>query len=87
VNGAPTLVRDRATATGDIPPASTPEQPLLLRVEEAARLLGLSRTATYGEVMSGRLESLVIGSRRRIPRQAVLDWIEQQRQAQRESQA
>src|SRR5687768_11820786 len=52
------------------------EQPLLLTVEQAAALLNLSRTRVYGMLARGELESLAITPGcRRVPRQAVLDWI------------
>jgi excisionase family DNA binding protein len=44
----------------------TPDQPLLLKVEDAARLLKLSRAATYRLVASGALPSVRIGGCRRI---------------------
>jgi excisionase family DNA binding protein len=62
-------------------------EPLLLTVEQAATLLGLSRTRVYGLLARGELESLAITPGcRRIPRPALLDWIERQRAAAREAQ-
>lgn len=49
--------------------------PLLYRPEEAARALSISRTAVYGLIASGQLKSILIGRRRRIPRQAVEEFI------------
>ena len=49
--------------------------PILLRLPEAAIRLGLSRSATYKLVMSGSLSSILIGRSRRIPVQAVDDWV------------
>lgn len=42
-------------------------QPRLLRVEDAAALLGLSRSVVYELIGSGRLESVTVGRSRRIP--------------------
>ena len=45
--------------------------PILLRLPEAAVRLGLSRSSTYKLVMSGTLMSVSIGRSRRIPAEAV----------------
>ena len=44
-------------------------------VEEAARLLSLSRTALYDLLDSGRLRSVNVGSRRLIPTVALDDFL------------
>ncbi len=44
---------------------------LLVPVEEAARLLGLSRTKVFSLISSGELESVKIGRLRRVPRAAL----------------
>lgn len=48
---------------------------LLLRLPEAAARLGLSRSSTYKLVLSGSLRSILIGRSRRIPAQAVDEWV------------
>lgn len=55
-------------------------EPLLLRVEEAARMLSLSRTTVYLLLESGQLPSIKCGTARRIPRAALDEWIAQQLQ-------
>jgi len=50
-------------------------QPVLLRLPEAAAYLGLSRSSLYKLVMSGRLASVCIGRSRRIPAQAVDEYV------------
>jgi excisionase family DNA binding protein len=52
-----------------------PVDALLLRVEEAAPLLRLSRTEVFALIKKGELRSIKIGQRRRIPRQALDDYI------------
>jgi excisionase family DNA binding protein len=47
------------------------EPPRLIRVEEAAKLLDIGRSAVYDLIRSGRLRSVKIGRSRRIPREAV----------------
>ncbi|MEV6491497.1 helix-turn-helix domain-containing protein [Actinoplanes sp. NPDC051633] len=47
------------------------EPPRLLRVEDAAKLLNIGRSAVYDLIRSGRLRSVKIGKSRRIPREAV----------------
>lgn len=52
---------------------------LLLRVEEAAELVGLGRSKVYELVQSGELESVTVGRARRIPRAAVDAFVEKLR--------
>lgn len=49
--------------------------PLLLTVEEAARLLGIGRTTAFALVRSGELESIPLGRLRRIPAECVTEYI------------
>ncbi len=55
------------------------DNPLLYTVDEAAQLLSISRAALYPRVIAGEVESITIGRSRRIPRQALLDFIENAR--------
>lgn len=54
---------------------AVPASAVLLRPEEAAQMLCISRTAVYGLIGSGELRSLTIGRRRRIPRAALDDFV------------
>lgn len=49
---------------------------LLLRVEEAAKALGLGRAKTYELLMSGALESCTIGRRRLVSARALRVYVE-----------
>jgi len=49
--------------------------PLLYSVEEAAQLLGLGRTFTFRLVAGGQIGSVKIGTRRKIPRDALEEYI------------
>ncbi len=49
--------------------------PLLVRVEETARLLGISRSKVYMLIASGELPSVLIGRSRRVPVDALQRWI------------
>jgi excisionase family DNA binding protein len=51
------------------------DPPRLVRVEEAARLLGIGRTTVYDLLRSGRLRSIKIGRRRLVPVEAVAEVI------------
>lgn len=53
-------------------------EPMLLRIDEASRLLGLGRSKTYELVSSGVLPSITIGKARRIPSNALRQWVTQQ---------
>lgn len=48
---------------------------LLLRVEEAARSLGISRSRVYELLAGGEIRSVKIGTSRRIPRLALHEYI------------
>jgi excisionase family DNA binding protein len=52
-------------------PASHPAIPLLLRISEAAELLGVSRSTLYQLVARGDLAVVKIGRSVRVPRTAV----------------
>jgi excisionase family DNA binding protein len=49
---------------------------LLLRPEEAARALGVGRTTVYELIRAGELRSVKIGKLRRIPSEAVRQYVE-----------
>ena len=53
--------------------SSTP--PLLVRIEEAARLLCLGRSTVYEMIYKGDIASVKYGSARRIPMSAIEQWI------------
>jgi excisionase family DNA binding protein len=48
---------------------------LLLTPSEAAKVLGIGRSKTYQLLQSGQLQSVHIGSCRRIPLQAVHNFL------------
>ncbi|MFE2426450.1 helix-turn-helix domain-containing protein [Streptomyces sp. NPDC059373] len=56
---------------------NTPGDPTLvaLTVEEAARRIGIGRTKMYEYVSSGEIPSVTIGRLRRIPAEAVGDFL------------
>ena len=60
-------------------PKPTPMvEPLLVRVEEAARILSLSRSTVYEMMDAGELPSVRRGAARRIPVAALREWVAQQ---------
>jgi len=60
---------------------TTAERVLLLRVTEAARVLGLGRTKTYELISDGRLEVVRIDGAVRIPAEAVEQFVAERRAA------
>lgn len=50
---------------------------LLLRVEEAAALLGIGRDLAYRLARSGEIPAVRLGRRLLVPRQALIAWIEE----------
>ncbi|WP_327355021.1 excisionase family DNA-binding protein [Streptomyces sp. NBC_01304] len=55
----------------------------LLTVEEAARRLRIGRTLCYRLIGSGELESVPVGRLRRVPPEAVHEYVTRLRQANR----
>jgi excisionase family DNA binding protein len=53
----------------------TTVEPLLVRVEEAARMLSLSRSTIYEMMNAGELPSVRRGTARRIPLAAIRQWV------------
>ncbi|MCP3756283.1 excisionase family DNA-binding protein [Streptomyces sp. TBY4] len=56
---------------------------VLLTVEEAARRLSVGRTTCFHLIASGQLESVPIGRLRRVPAEAVTDFLARLREAHR----
>ena len=54
---------------------------LLLRPHECAEVLGLCRSKVYELIASGALPSITIGKSRRIPVEALRDWVRAQSEA------
>jgi excisionase family DNA binding protein len=54
---------------------------LLLRVPEAAQLLGLGRTTTYDLIARGEIPVVRVGRAVRVPREALVAWIASRREA------
>ena len=54
---------------------------LLLKPEEASRVLAIGRSKVYELLASGALESIAIGRSRRIPAEALRRWVDRQREA------
>ena len=57
-------------------------QPLLLTPVEAARRLSLARSTLYELVLTGQIASIKIGRSRRIPLDALTDFIDRLRREQ-----
>jgi excisionase family DNA binding protein len=49
---------------------------LLLTVEQAARKLNVGRSTLYGLLQSGRLQSVTVGRLRRVPAEALSEFVE-----------
>ena len=52
---------------------SNREADRLLSIEQAARALGIGRTALYSEIGAGRIRSVKVGRRRLVPSSAISD--------------
>ena len=65
--------------------AQPPHDPTLalLTVEEAARRLTIGRTFCYRLISTGELESVPVGRLRRVPADAIPEYVARLRQAQR----
>ena len=56
-------------------PKGSDQPPLLLSVEQAARLLGLGRSKAYELVLTRKLASIRVGRRRLVPRTCVDEFV------------
>lgn len=54
------------------------EDRIAISVEEAARMVGLSRAAFYPIVMAGDVPSVKVGARRLVPMNALREWMDRQ---------
>ena len=52
--------------------------PLTLRVEELMPILGIGRNTAYELVRSGQIRSIRVGRQLRVPKDAILDFLNQQ---------
>lgn len=52
---------------------------LLLRIEEAAEVLGIGRSLMYALVLDGEVESVTVGRLRRIPSECLTEFIARRR--------
>jgi excisionase family DNA binding protein len=68
-------IRSLKVMMDSILPCSERNEPLLVPVEEAARLLGIGRTMTYRYMMSGELRSVTLGRRRLISVSSLEDFV------------
>ena len=55
------------------------DRPRLLRIEEAARELGIGRTLMYRLVLAGEVESVPLGRLRRIPSECLDEYVQRLR--------
>ena len=55
---------------------SLDELPVTLRVEELMPILGIGRNTAYKLVRSGRLRSIRVGRQVRIPKNALIEFLE-----------
>ncbi|GAA3051977.1 helix-turn-helix domain-containing protein [Streptomyces glomeratus] len=63
------------TVAATLDPTTADPTLLLLTVEEAARRLGIGRTTCFALIASGELESVKVGSLRRIPVDALVAYV------------
>ncbi len=66
---------DAVAAAARVSEAASTGPDRLLSVDEAARALGVGRSALYGELAAGRLRSLKVGRRRLIPSGAIAERV------------
>ena len=59
-------------------PTSFDDLPLTLRIEELMPILGVGRNTAYELVRSGQIRSIRVGRQLRVPKDAILDFLNQQ---------
>ncbi len=55
------------------------EQPILLRADQVCRIVNLGRSKVYELIATQQLKSIRIGRSRRVLRDDLMAWIEEQR--------
>ena len=53
------------------------ELPLILSVDELAKILGIGRNAAYDLIRCGRIRSVRIGHKIRIPKDSLLEFLQE----------
>ncbi len=76
LNGRPRRRTD-TTPTCNSPQEDSPVLPLLLNANQAAQLIGVSRTTVYDLIDAGALQAVHRGRSRRIPLWAVYEYVDQ----------
>lgn len=51
------------------------ELPLMLDVKEVAKILGIGKNLAYSLVNSGEIKALRVGTKIRVPKQSLVDYI------------
>ena len=64
-----------------VQPHDSANRPLVLTIEQAAERLGIGRSLMYALVSAGEVESVTIGRLRRIPTDALVEYIDRLRRA------
>ena len=59
-------------------PTAATDLPLLLRAEEAAKLLSLGRSTVFQMLAAGELPAVRVGRAVRVPRAALERWVREQ---------
>ena len=52
-------------------------EPLLMDVDEAARMMGIGRSLLYRRLLSGEIRSVKVGRRRLVPKAAIKAYVDQ----------
>jgi excisionase family DNA binding protein len=72
---SPPMVQPPPDDRKEISTVNAPAPKLLLTVEEAAERLGVGRSTMYGLVLDGAVESIRIGRLRRVPADALVEYL------------
>jgi excisionase family DNA binding protein len=69
------------TMPATVAPLPAPNRHLILTVEAAAESLGIGRTLMYALIRAGAVESVRIGRLRRVPADALVEYIARLRES------
>lgn len=64
---AETAAAINGTPREDTPPMTTPDNRVVLTIEQAAERLGIGRTTMYALIKTGQIRTVTIGRLRRVP--------------------
>ena len=75
LDAAPAPATEPKHLDNSIPQQSSPGTKMTVSVQEAAKMIGISKPKMYELIREGEIPSIHVGKKIVIPRQGILDWL------------